>query len=89
MLRPFGLHLRMLARAKYRIGDPTPVFSRANDFDIATDFPLVAEQQRDIVAAVAEVKPQRRPVRKPRLALFGVDNLGQRRHCLIQQRAAG
>lgn len=59
-LRTFRFHFSMFAEAEYRICQRTPVIARADHFNIAADFTFVAKQQSNSVAAMAEVKPQRR-----------------------------
>ena len=75
MLWAFGLDFGMLTKTEYRICQRLPVIARANDFYIAADFPFVAEQQGDIITAVAEIEPQRRVSRKGRFSLLAIDDV--------------
>jgi len=57
LLRVFGFNFSVFPKTEYRICQRLPVIARANNFNIAADFPFVAEQQDDVIAAMADVKP--------------------------------
>ncbi len=59
-IRMFRFHFGMFAEAEDRICQRAPVGARADDFEITTHFAFVAQQQGDIVTAMAQVEPQRR-----------------------------
>ena len=53
-----------------------PVFTWADNFDITPHFAFVAQQQRDIIAAVTQVKPEGLRIHEGRLPLLTIDDLG-------------
>ncbi|STL22792.1 Uncharacterised protein [Escherichia coli] len=46
-------HFSVFPEAEHGVRQPAPVGARANHFDIAADFAFIAQQQSDIVTAMA------------------------------------
>jgi predicted PurR-regulated permease PerM len=53
LLRMHGVHFSVFPEAEHGVRQPAPVGARANHFDIAADFAFIAQQQSDIVTAMA------------------------------------
>lgn len=53
LIRMHGVHLGMFPKAEHGVRQPAPVGARANHFDIAANFAFIAQQQGDIVTAMA------------------------------------
>ncbi|MNN84403.1 hypothetical protein D3C81_2015590 [compost metagenome] len=68
----------MFGHAEHGVGQRLPVITRANHFDIAPHFAFIAQQQGNIIAAVAQVKPQGTIAHKRRFSLFAKDDFRQR-----------
>ncbi len=69
----------MFGKAEDGIRQRLPVLARADRFNIAANFAFVAQQQGNVVPAVAQVKPQRMAASEGRFSLLAVDYLGERR----------
>src|SRR5437870_1514233 len=69
-LRVFALQLRMFRHAEDGVSQRLPVFTWADNFDITPHFAFVAQQQRDIIAAVTQVKPEGLRIHEGRLPLL-------------------
>ena len=79
----------MLALAKQGVSQPLPAVARTNHFDIAANLAFIAQQQGNMVAAVAKVKPPPAAGRESRFALLAIRNIRQRGRRMRQQRAPG
>lgn len=73
------LQLGVLGIAEYRIGERLPVSARPYHFHITAHFTFIAQQQGDVIAAMAQVKPPLALSGKQRFTVLVVSHLRQRR----------